>query len=332
MKLYVCILTIALHAAAWADTSSPERAIHQLEDQLNGRQLDALMGPIDYELVYVGSSPHAYPLESLHNAQQRKRQLDAQSGREELTGRFSRDWQPVLVKEININETGPVDVQGRPLDNIAAPSDSSVVPDRDRTKKEIKKGDRGRDRAAGKLSTDRGRVRAKSRTKHISVVAHPDKAVGPNPPKVRFYKDRAGDPHSFDLVDMNVNALVNRKLPKRYRDRGMKLGVMLAPPSKYEGPKVSRIEQEHSLAKRRVMRLRLREIWQDIPVGVYLSIQIDELETNEDQAMAQVTWSFTDQEESQTSSLDLQQAETGWQVERGWDFIQELAAARAAVE
>ena len=154
-------------------------------------------------------------------------------------------------------------------------------------------------------------------------------ALGDRPPRLRYRGDKAGDPTSFDLRGVNVAALQNRSKPTRLRDiEDVQVGIQIAPPAKERMPPITFIEDEHALAQRRLMRRDLRDYYADLPTGVYLNIEVDEIHNLRERATAKVRWHFTDQNSSEKTTLHLRQTEEGWRIENAWNFLRKLTASR----
>ena len=159
-------------------------------------------------------------------------------------------------------------------------------------------------------------------------------AMGPSPVRLRFHSDRRGDPSSFDLSRVDLAALQQRPLPPNLRDiEGVEVGVIRPSARPAEASGVTRIEQEHGLDERRVMRLDLRDFYARLSAEVELKLQVEAWRENGRQTVAQVRWWFLDwrdgtETEAQTDRLVLTETADGWRIEQSWKFIEKVIASR----
>lgn len=323
---HILSLATLMTSRVGADQPGPQDVVRDFANRFNNRWVDELVGPVDFEFVYFGQSNEAYPLAEVKAFQQAKRVEELPDGRTIFRPAAgapdSVNAQPVVFDANGVQETTPLAGDSRQTNpatsrsGMAAP-DTLVPP-------------------GGEIAPAVGRgTGAPQRGLSASVytrpfVPDPRKAVGPRPPKVRYWGDRRGDPNSYDLSEVDVPALLSRPMPAyAARMGGMQLGVALPQPTEQELPAVTQIEKEYSLAQRRVMRLDLQEIYSRIPSGAFLEIEVTGVESKGPEATAQVTWAFTDQSENKTtSSLVLRETAEGWRVERAWEFIQQVISSR----
>ncbi len=278
-------LLLALPIQAKNDT--PEGTLQELEARLNSHSVDDLLGPVDYEWVYVRGGTQIYPLAALQAFQVQPVRADSagpsRQAHLDSTG-HARQWSDGMRLAPSA---------GRP-DTASASASLSL---------------------AGGLP--------------LPFVPDDRPALGTRPPRLRYRGDQAGDPTSFDLRGVNVAAVQNRSKPARLRDiEGVQVGIQIAPPAQEYRPPITFIEDENALAQRRLMRRDLRDYYADLPTGVYLNIEVDEIRDHGDRATAKVHWHFTDQNSSEKATLHLRQTEEAWRIENAWNFIRALTASR----
>jgi len=309
--------------AAQAGTDAPEEALRQFEHQLNSRCYDVLIGAVDYELVYTKQSTSAYPLTAVQEAQAHCKAKENDPNRFVPERDVKALHAPVLSKPSFATKANRDSTQtGREADANLELLLTAVA------------GDTGKvapspDLPAAPLEAV---ASVKARMYQPSFIPDSSRMVGPHPPKVRFYGDRAGDPLSFDLSGMDIERLLSRPFSRSFQGLGeVVLGIRMVPPStRNEGPEVTRMEEEHSLAERRGMRLALREYYGQTSAGVFLEMEVKELKVEGDRAIALVQWGFTDQKEMEKGEeqLVLVKTATGWKISRSWDFLEKVIASR----
>lgn len=304
----IVLLTAAAVQFAAADTT-PRDAIAELALRLNSRFVDEVVGPVDFDYAYVDKGTHAYPIEEVAAVHMR---ADVQ---------LLPDGKTRRLRQIARDDT----------------SDSvlwTLSPDRVDKKilKAKKNKRRGRDSAAqgdsaAAVRRDDPRPPQAERYAFTWPFAADSSRSGGQGPRWRFHGDRRGDAASFDLSGVDVEALMRRA--ERGQGPKARLGVAVSRPSKRGLKAVTRIDTEHSMAERRLMRLDLRELYATIPPGVYLAMEIEEIALKGRRARAKVRWGYSDRpQQHKSATLSLEQAAAGWRVVRAWDFIEGLAQGR----
>ena len=357
---------LALAPAVHAETATPQQAVTELGMQLNSRFVDALIGPVDYDFTYVQQGDGAYPLAALLDFQTAERQAPRAdtTGWRRYEGIDSTKVAPTATAgsaDTSTRARTAVDSSNRPTSPTRAVVDSADLqtgrPDASGTVRVGIDSSDFRPRPTGgtelasdpagegianpdpnpDLSTAARAAEAfrKARETYLPPFVPQDRpTVGASPVRLRFPGDRRGDPSSFDLSRVDRAVLQQRPLPPDLRDiEGVEVGVIRPTGRPSKAPGVTRIEQEHGLAERRVMRLDLRDFYARLSTEVELKLQVEEVQENGRQTVARVRWWFLDwksqtETEARTDHLALTQTVDGWRIEQSWKFIEKVMASR----
>ena len=304
-----------LAASAWGQDGAAA-AVAELERRLNSGLVDEIVGEVDYDFVYFKKGTHAYALENVQRFQRAgKMRWDARSRTMVIRQEGAADTVESAVLSLGPGgdaKEGPVRLprEEKPLAlEEKAVSDSAVA-------------------AAALRPAGSGRPERSAHTRPFA--RDSTRTYGGRAARLRHFGDGRGDISSFDLGGGDAARLQRRAKPERLRHiDGVRLGVSLARPSRRGMAKLTRMEDEHRIGRRRAMRLELRELYAGIPAGVLLDIKILEIKHRRERARAAVEWSYTDAPaRKRRATLRLLRVGEEWQIEGAWDFVEALAKER----
>lgn len=319
--VYLIFYAVGLMAASAWGKAGAAATVAELERRLNSRLVDEIVGEVDYDFTYFHKGTHAYAIENVRRFQgEDKVRWDAASQTLVIRQETASDTAESAVLRLGpagdakqvlrtARQTRSTEAEA----GVAALSDSAAA-------------------VADLMSSAALRVPRSAHTRSFG--GDSTRTYGGRAARLRHYGDGRGDISSFDLGGLNAAALQRRSRSANMRHiDGLKLGVTLARPARSGMTRLTRIEQEHRLSRRRLMRLELRELYAAVPADALLDIKVRELKENGRQARVAVEWSYGDAPDlKRRATLKLRRAGDVWQVERAWDFIAALGAARKQIE